>query len=188
MSFCMELHALTQATRSYALLMYYTVMHMLVPPPCSPPGWRTSQRRSTERPPTDCTWSRRDRRESYRSSGPPLLPLPPPATPLHTPHRGIHVAFIQGTGEVGFCFWSAPLVSRQIAWPQRLTSVHSCIHLFVITVNLTSSTGHTKLECMTRNYVQKGSKLWIMYMWQSRIELEYYSVAYFKHITEFDAL
>ena len=27
-----------------------------------------------------------------------------------------------------------------------------------------------------------------MYMWQSRIEIEYYSVAYFKHITEFDAL
>ena len=25
-------------------------------------------------------------------------------------------------------------------------------------------------------------------MWQSRIEIEYYSVAYFKHITEFDAL
>ena len=100
---------------SYTLLLkppvpmiYYTVMHMLLPSPCSPPGWRTSQRRSTERLPTDCTWSRRDRRESYRSSGPPLLPLPPPATPLHTPHRGIHVAFTQGKGEGGFCVtpWS----------------------------------------------------------------------------------
>ena len=27
-----------------------------------------------------------------------------------------------------------------------------------------------------------------MYMWQSRIEIEYYSVAYFKHITKFDTL
>ena len=25
-------------------------------------------------------------------------------------------------------------------------------------------------------------------MWQSQIEIEYYSVAYFEHITEFDAL
>jgi len=25
-------------------------------------------------------------------------------------------------------------------------------------------------------------------MWQSRIEMEYYSVAYFEHITEFDTL
>ena len=28
----------------------------------------------------------------------------------------------------------------------------------------------------------------ILYMWQSRIEIEYYSVAYFERITEFDAL
>ena len=27
-----------------------------------------------------------------------------------------------------------------------------------------------------------------MYMWQSRIEIEYYSVAYFERITDFDAL
>ena len=28
----------------------------------------------------------------------------------------------------------------------------------------------------------------ILHMWQSRIEIEYYSVAYFKHITKFDVL
>ena len=33
---------------------------------------------------TDYTWSRRDRRENYRSSSPPPHPLPPPTTPLHT--------------------------------------------------------------------------------------------------------
>ena len=27
-----------------------------------------------------------------------------------------------------------------------------------------------------------------IHVWQSRIEIEYYSVAYFEHITEFDAL
>ena len=27
-----------------------------------------------------------------------------------------------------------------------------------------------------------------LHVWQSRIEIEYYSVAYFKYITEFDAL
>ena len=26
------------------------------------------------------------------------------------------------------------------------------------------------------------------YMWQSQIEIKYYSIAYFEHITEFDAL
>ena len=31
-------------------------------------------------------------------------------------------------------------------------------------------------------------KLQQIYMWQSQIEIEYYSVAYFKRITKFDAL
>ena len=33
-----------------------------------------------------------------------------------------------------------------------------------------------------------GCKYMEMHMWQSRIEIEYYSVVYFKRITKFDAL
>ena len=32
------------------------------------------------------------------------------------------------------------------------------------------------------------SLCYYMYMWQSRIEIEYYSVAYFERIAEFDVL
>ena len=38
------------------------------------------------------------------------------------------------------------------------------------------------------DYITKYTKQGIYHMWQSRIEIEYYSVAYSEHITEFDAL
>ena len=39
----------------------------------------------------------------------------------------------------------------------------------------------------TRSVVEQKHS-YILKMWQSRVDIEYYSVAYFEHITEFDAL
>ena len=59
---------------------------------------------------------------------------------------------------------------------QQSIKVHSCDKLFQSLthfsygLNLVSATQH------------------IQHMWQSQIEIEYYSVAYFERIAEFDAL
>ena len=50
----------------------------------------------------------------------------------------------------------------------------------------------TQMVCCGREYYSEY--IWYLqtyiwhYMWQSRIEIEYYSVAYFECITKFDAL
>ena len=110
------------------LSIYYTVMLTYSPPPHSPPGWQTSQRRSIKRPPTDCTWSRRGRRESSRSSNPPLHLLPPPASLLHTPHRGITLT--QWVGGWGPRCWYRLLYnyhhSTKLYW--KISQV--CCHLY----------------------------------------------------------
>ena len=41
--------------------------------------------------------------------------------------------------------------------------------------------------CRQLGYSPYGM-LWRIYMWQSRIEIEYYSITYFVCITEFEAL
>ena len=42
---------------------------------------------------------------------------------------------------------------------------------------------------LVRPHHPYDSLIWcIIYLWQSRIEIEYYSVAYFERITKFDTL
>ena len=60
-----------------------------------------------------------------------------------------------------------------------------------VTATLCMYTTHTQDGCITRLdtvKVQLREALLILYMWQSQVEIEYYSVAYFERITEFDAL
>ena len=53
-------------------------------------------------------------------------------------------------------------------------------------ISLLCSLSHKLQNLLSCHCIQNAFQE--MYLWQSQIEIEYYSVTYFKRITEFDAL